>query len=360
MRTKRKIIALLIIIAILTIFQQILPYHPSVINFYDVYIYAPFQAVKNSVFQIIPISIGDLLYVTGLILLLITVGKWIYFLFRFRTHKQFLASSVLNTLIVIGCCYIVFFLGWGGNYYKPTLTTYWDLDKTKWESDSSLIKFDNYLVSKLNAIAPTYSTLSFKEIDERAEDYFKKYTVKDRKMYGLNVKPSMFGYLMQHVGIQGYYNPFTGEAQVNKFLPAYMLPFVACHEMAHQAGIAAEDDANLLAYALSQRAPDPVFNYSAYFNLWLYTNARLRVTDTAMANKCMAMLNPLSRSHLDTLREIRNRYKSEVSIYSGHVYDGYLKLHHQKEGIESYNRVAITAWAWEQKMNGKDTLLALP
>jgi hypothetical protein len=166
---------------------------------------------------------------------------------------------------------------------------------------------------------------------------------------------------MQHLGIQGYYNPFTGEAQVNSFLPAFMQPFVISHEMAHQSGIAAEDDANLLAYALGATSGDSSFNYSAYLNVWLYTHARVRAVDTHMANIFRKQLNPITKSHLDTLRAIRRKFDSDVNDYSSYLYDEYLKLHNQKEGIETYDKVSISAWAWERQRDSVTTkLLRLP
>jgi hypothetical protein len=260
----------------------------------------------------------------------------------------------LHSVISLGTLYIIFVLGWGGNYYKPSLVTYWDLDKEE-SRDSNLIAYDAFLVDKLNDYATRYQTLSFKEVEKRSREYFKKYTDSRTKLHGLNVKPSIFGYFMQHLGIQGYYNPFTGEAQVNSYLPAFMLPFVVCHEMAHQAGIAAEDDANLLAYVLGAKVNDPVFNYSAYLNLWLYTNARVRGIDTALAGHFKRSLNPLTHRHLDTLREIRRKYDSDVSDYSSILYDEYLKLHKQKEGIQTYDKVSVSAWAWELQ---RDTMAA--
>jgi hypothetical protein len=165
----------------------------------------------------------------------------------------------------------------------------------------------------------------------------------------MKAKASLYGYFMQYLGIQGYYNPFTGEAQVNSMLPEFMLPFVVCHEMAHQSGIAAEDDANLLAYAICASAPDSAFAYSGYFNLWLYAQSRLRRLDSVAANSLLAALNPLSQRQVDTLRDIRRRYHSGLSEYSTELYDRYLRLHDQKEGIRSYGHVVFSAWIWEQE-----------
>ena len=352
MRYKGKLIVLFIIILVLTGIQYTLPYNPSIVSFYDKYVFRPFQTLRNVSIGFIPVSIGDILYVIGGVLVLIAICRWVYFLIKIKTHGHSLLTSVLHSVISLGTLYIIFVLGWGGNYYKPSLVTYWDLDKNE-PPDSSLIVYDAFLVHKLNDYAPHYRTLSFKEVEKRTREYYRGYTDSRTKLHGLNVKPSIFGYFMQHLGIQGYYNPFTGEAQVNRYLPAFMLPFVVCHEMAHQAGIAAEDDANLLAYVLGAKVDDPIFNYSAYLNLWLYTNARVRGIDTALANHFKRSLNPLTHRHLDTLRAIRRKYDSDVSDYSSYLYDEYLKLHKQKEGIQTYDKVSVSAWAWERQ---RDTM----
>ena len=357
MRFKRKLIIILILVAVLTVIQYALPAHSRVVNFYDAYIFRPFQSIRNSIFSIIPFSIGDVLYLVAGSALLVVLVKWIYYLWKFRTNRHDLGASLLHTFITICLVYILFILGWGGNYYKPSLTDYWQLNKTAWDRDSTLARFDEHLISKLNETAPGYTQTSFHKIDKKAKHYFKELTDSRTKLHGVKVKASLFGYLMQYLGIQGYYNPWTGEAQVNAYLPTFMLPFVICHEMAHQSGVAAEDDANLLAYALGTAADDINFRYSAYFNLWLYTHSRLKTFDSLKAKELKLQLNPITLAHLDTLKKIRKQYAGELNAYSGAIYDGYLKLHHQKDGIESYNKVAITAWAWEEKKKKDRTVL---
>ena len=349
MRYKKKLIVILLLVVILTVLQYVLPAHSRVVTFYDLYVFRPFQSLRNMLFSLLPFSVGDLLYILAGAALAFVLCRWVYYLSRFRRHKHELGLSMLQTAIAAGLTYILFILGWGGNYYKPSLTAYWGLDRSGWSRDSTLEDFDRFLIGKLNDYASGYHHRPFRIIDREAQEYFRKYTDSRTRTYGVKVKPSVFGYLMQHLSIQGYYNPWTGEAQVNRYLPSFMLPFVICHEMAHQSGIAAEDDANLLSYVVSTVPGDSVFRYSAYFNLWLYAHARLRAVDSGLAGRLRRELNPLTLAHLDTLRQIRRKYAGELSGYSGALYDGYLKLHHQKDGIESYNKVAISAWAWEQR-----------
>lgn len=361
MRYKKKLIVLLVLVGIVAVMQYSLPYNPALIATYGKYIFHPFQSIRNIVLGLVPFSIGDVLYISGAVYLIYLIGKWVYLAIKFKTHSPILANSLLHTVMAICICYILFFMGWGGNYYKSSLASFWNIEKAvaQHHDSTSLEAFDRFLISNLNAYAKYYQPVSFEDAGTKAKQYYISYT-NNTWRDGHSVKRSLFGPLMQYFGIQGYYNPFTGEAQVNQLLPAFMLPFVMCHEMAHQSGIAAEDDANLLAYAVGVTTPDPVFRYSSYLNLWLYTNARLSDINMEKARAYRKMLNPLTIEHLDILKSLRKRYNSEVGVYSGQLYDEYLKLHHQKDGIESYNRVAITAWAWEQSPSGKAPIVAIP
>ena len=60
----------------------------------------------------------------------------------------------------------------------------------------------------------------------------------------------------------GFYFPFTGEANLNVDCPASFLPSTIVHEMAHQRGIASEQECNFIAIAVSLASGDPVYRYS--------------------------------------------------------------------------------------------------
>ncbi len=72
----------------------------------------------------------------------------------------------------------------------------------------------------------------------------------------------MYSYLGNYLGFTGYYNPFTGEAQVNTTVPLFVQPFTTCHEIGHQLGYAKENEANFAGYLAAKSSPDagfPVF-----------------------------------------------------------------------------------------------------
>lgn len=355
---KKKLIVIGVVLALLTVILFVLPDNSKVVGWYNNYAFRPFQSFRNAIFGIFPFSIGDFLYLAGGLFLVITIGKWICYFLHIRKHKHQLALSFIRSLNTLGIIYIIFLLGWGGNYYKQPLSIYWNLNEdSSTHNKESLKAFTLYLIDQLNQTAPLYSNISFRVIDSAAKAYYEEYT--NHGSYASKVKPSLFGNWMQYMRIQGYYNPFTGEAQVNKNLPSFMLPFVICHEMAHQQGIAKEDDANLLAYTLSTMVNDPDFRYSAYFNMWLYAHRRMYMTDSAAANELKMQLNKTTLAHIDELIALREKYASDMSDYSADIYDGYLKLHHQNEGIRSYSRVWHSAWALEEKRKGKKEKIIL-
>src|SRR5207248_3994546 len=92
-----------------------------------------------------------------------------------------------------------------------------------------------------------------------------------------SVKPSIFSYLGDYLGYTGYYNPFTGEAQVNTTVPIFVQPFTCTHEIGHQLGYAKEMEANFVGYLAASNSSDPVMQYSVYFDIYIYAIRNLYV-----------------------------------------------------------------------------------
>lgn len=346
-RYKKKLIGFAVKLTVGLLISLYLSLKAEHVTTYVYRIFQPFQVFRNMVFGYIGLSIGDIIYTgwgIGLVVLLVAI---IVYIIKIQSHKHHLLYTVLKLLSSVAGIYLFFMIGWGGNYFKKPLAEEWKLDYSTW-SDTTMVQFDRYLLTKVNAYAPYYHDYSFDKIRHKAKDLYITQTDCYRNGKGLNVKSSLFGNLLQYMGVQGYYNPFTGEAQVNSNEPAFMLPYTVCHELAHQSGVGAEDDANLLAYTVSMASGDSTFLYSAYFNLWLYTHMQVRMRDTVTANAIRKELNPITLAHIDTLKKLRKKYRSVLGRYTGDIYNEYLKLNHQHDGIESYDKVTVSAWAWEQ------------
>ncbi len=358
MNWKRKLGLFLLLVVLLVISSLLFQEGSDRIGLYDSHFYYYYQNFRLFLLGFIPISIGDALYILGGAMLLVTLVKWVKYLIRFRKYKWQLLASMLRLVSIVLFVYLIFIWGWGANYYKPGLSKGWNLEDTLWshsvnkkiryrKDSAALVAFDSLLVARLNDYAPHFKSLPFKEINIRAIRFYRTYTDSRVKQYGLGIKPTYFGYFMERVGVEGYYNPFTGEGQIDTHLPGFTMPFLLCHEMAHQAGIAAENDANLLAYALCSITSDSTFRYSGYLNMWLYVHRRVYHRDTIVANAIEARLNRLTAAHIDTLEQLSRKYNNEAAEYSTELYDDYLKMHNQQQGIKSYGNVVGAAWQLE-------------
>lgn len=88
--------------------------------------------------------------------------------------------------------------------------------------------------------------------------------------FSSRLKPVMLSELMTYTHISGVYSYFTGEANINITFPDYSLPYTAAHELAHQRGIAREDEANFVAFLVCEASDDPYIRYSGYVGLLEY------------------------------------------------------------------------------------------
>ena len=368
MTNRAKLWMLAILIGVVWLVSFALAQFPGFVRWYGASLYPSLQCGRQWLFTFVPFSVGDVLYVLLGAGLLITVIRWVYFLRKFGSHRDRLWGSVLNTINTALIIYFLFLLGWGANYNKPPLAKSWGLParhkgdrKQRRAADmADAVAFTRFLLPKLNAYAPQYKTLPYEHIHRRAIAYYRELTDSRVKTNGFFIKSTLYTIVMQYMGVDGYYNPFTGEGQVNKEIPAFTMPFILCHEMAHQAGIAAEGDANLMAYALCTRTADPTFRYSAYLDLWLYANNRLYRYDSGLANSFTRQLNAITRAHLDTLDELSRKYHGATSRATSEIYDSYLRMQHQEQGIRSYGNVMREAWLLEQRRSASHGLIHIP
>jgi hypothetical protein len=153
------------------------------------------------------------------------------------------------------------------------------------------------------------------------------------------VKPALFGKWLNYMGVTGYLNPFTNEAQVNTTTPFFTQPFTTCHEIAHQLGYAPEETANFVGYLVANHTPDARFRYAANFEMFLYSAGQLARRDTALARQIWNRAVPGIKADYKFIIDFYRAYHGPVDDYSQMLYDQYLKANKQEKGIYSYSEV---------------------
>ena len=100
------------------------------------------------------------------------------------------------------------------------------------------------------------------------------------------VKKLSWSFLYSIGGDSGVTFPLTGEAAVNPSVPAAVLPFAMCKEIAHRMGIAGEADAQFAAFLAGSNNPDTAFRYAAYLMAYKYCYDALASIPTSTAKAC--------------------------------------------------------------------------
>lgn len=83
-------------------------------------------------------------------------------------------------------------------------------------------------------------------------------------------KAMMFSDFMCQQYMQGYYFPFSMEANYNDVMCFINKPATLCHELVHLRGYTYEDEANFLSYLACVQSDDIFFQYSGYLSVLNY------------------------------------------------------------------------------------------
>ena len=164
-----------------------------------------------------------------------------------------------------------------------------------------------------------------------------------------SVKSSLYRSLGDYLGYSGYYNPFTGEAQVNTTVPVFTQPFTTCHEMGHQLGYAKENEANFAGYLSAKSSADAAFRYSVYFDLYSYGIRELYGRDSVMAIELNKQKPLQVKKDIIALKTFYDEYENPIEPYIRRLYGQYLKANEQPEGMQSYSEVMAFLIAYYKK-----------
>jgi hypothetical protein len=239
-------------------------------------------------------------------------------------------------------------LFWGYNYERNSLEEDLHLDVHEYNAtqlyqlaDTLLQQVNRYKVALGDSVHATHPGQDSAAMFAQA---LTAYELAGKKWPSLQyqqpcIKPSLYGHLLNYMGVGGYLNPLTGEAQVNVTTPGFLHPFTICHEVAHQLGYAPEEEANFVGYLVADNSPDIRFRYAANFEMFMYSVRQLRRRDTTLAGQLWQKAVPGIRADMRQMRDFYDRYRSPVDDYTAMIYDQYLKANKQEKGIHSYSEV---------------------
>jgi Protein of unknown function (DUF3810) len=327
----------------------------AVERYYSNGIYPVISRVLRWLFGWIPFSIGDILYTLVAIWLIRSLYKLVKAIAAKQVTNNFLLRVGVKVMTGWLWIYIIFNINWGLNYNRLGIAHQAGLVVTPYatqEVDTLVVT----LIDRMNSLRAgsvaernplqhkrTLFKRSFKAYQDPSGDApFLKYG-------GQSVKPSIYSYLGNYLGFTGYYNPFTGEAQVNTTVPVFVQPFTTCHEIGHQLGYAKENEANMVGFLVAKHSSSAAFRYSTYFDLYLYAMRDLYLRDSVRSRFLFQRLSPSVKADLVELREFNNRHTGMLEPVIRIMYAQFLRANQQPGGMMSYNQVVALVIAYTRK-----------
>ena len=345
----KKIIAILLL-ALAVFLLMLLTRHPAVVErYYANAFYIAVCRVLHPVLNIFPFSVGDVLYIAVIIYLVYAFIRLIVLLFK----KQFkIAGSFFLSLVIgVQAAIVAFYVFWGMNYFRQPASVRLNLQDTSFTT-ADLKAVTRILIDSVNITRARVTAADLAQSNTHIYNtarYAIRSLSKDSlnfRAYDPDVKPSILTPLLNYIGTSGYYNPFTSEAQVNYQMPVFNRPFVVCHEMSHQMGYGAEDEADFAGFVVAVRSHDRLLRYSAYHLAVQEFMYSLGGRDTLAHKELKALLSKDVRNDYLTERNYWRAYQNKLSAVSSIFYDNFLKANNQPQGLETYNRMVLLAMAW--------------
>ncbi|MEJ2881800.1 DUF3810 domain-containing protein [Pedobacter sp. GR22-6] len=314
-----------------------------VLHVYSEGTYSVSSVIQRFISGIVPFPLGDFLY----LILILYIIRSIYLFGKKISLKRLkngegikISLQVLNFILLL---YLLFKVLWGLNYSRPSVTKQLAIGNEKYTT-AQLVDLGRYFIAQLNALQHVEKIrFSVAELQNEAKAGF-------QSMEQVNpffsypapvVKPVLNSWIITKIGIEGYYNPLSGEANVNMRLPTVALPFVTCHEIAHQLGIAREDEANLIGYLVASHSKQPYFRYSAAYAMLKSILFEIRIKSPGDYEKLQQTINSTTLRDFKNDREFWRRYNNQMFGYLDVAFDRFLKLNNQAKGTDSYQDIVL-------------------
>ncbi len=152
----------------------------------------------------------------------------------------------------------------------------------------------------------------------------------------LRAKGVLCSRVMSYLDFTGFFFPFTAEANVNTDFPAALFASTVAHELAHQRGVAKEQEANFVAVLACLENGDPDYVYSAALLACTHLGNALYQADRAAWERVYGSLSDAVLADFAASRTYWKQFETPVQTVSNTVYEGFLQSYSQDLGLKSY------------------------
>lgn len=266
-------------------------------TFCDVYIKYVFPMWVNTygrITGIFPFSVGEIMLVLGVcsvvIFAILAIVCLVAGLYRLCRGKSYVTGKIWKGLRGIAKGYNVWFawvvlivcvvmtLNCTILYHASTFSQQYYGEEEGEYTLEDLIRVRNLVVERCNALALEMERdengLVVYDGDIEAESIAAMQklgeTYDQLDGYYPRPKPLAASDFFSQQYIQGYYFPFSMEANYNQVMYIMNMPATLCHELGHLRGYIFEDEANFISYLACIQSGNKFFEYSGYLSVLYY------------------------------------------------------------------------------------------
>lgn len=318
-------------------------------DFINLRVGAVFRFVLAEITDILPFSLAETAILSVPFILVLAVALAV--VMDTKKTCRMLASILAVTTLFYGL--FVFTIGCG--YRGSTLDKQLGLER-KAVSAAELAATAAWIAGEANALVPQVAytvngnsvmPYGYDAMNEKLLASYAKLSEEHPFLQQMDtrLKPVTFSEAMSYMHLTGVYTYMTGEANINVNFPDFYVPFTAAHELAHQRGIAREDEANFVAFLVCIGSDDPYLQYSGYMNLLLYMGNALYSASPEAYNALYAGYSYSVAYEFYAYSKFYEKYQdSTIGEISGSINDAYLQIQ-GTQGTRSYGMVVDLAVA---------------
>ena len=327
-------------------------------QWYSEHIYLWIVSLIGRFFGIFPFSVAEFWLYAGILLLIGSLVRIIYRLMKNKADKKeglrYLRRLGITAMILA----VLYMINCGINYHRNSFAESIGLKADAYTVDElkgvcmDLTERVNTYAGRVERDADGVMVLSGNEREEAVaamERLGEKWDV--LAGYYTKPKPLAFSAFLSVQNLTGIYSPFTVEANYNQDMTPYNIPFTACHELSHLRGFMQEEEANFIAWLACKDAPETELQYSGSMLAWIHCMNVLYEEDRAAWSEIREILSEEADIDLRANSEFWDKWDGAVAEVSEQINDNYLKANGQKDGVQSYGRMAdlvVAYYLWEE------------
>ena len=257
-----------------------------------------------------------------------------------------LLKSIASLALTAGILINLFYATWGFNYFRKPLSERMGLEITQRGTDE-LEAFVLDTASRASRLRSTQHENetgvfspeeSLRSIFDRLPQAYQTLSQEFPVFYGdvTRAKSVLWSNGLSEQGISGVFIGLTAEPNVNVLQPPLLVYQAAAHEMAHQMGIASENEAEFTAYLASEHSGDPNVRYSGLIFALIISGNALYKADPERYLEVTKTYGDAIWRDLSDYDAYWDSFDEEVQQSADKRNDAYLKHNSQQSGILSY------------------------